>query len=46
MAGDPELYAKMKAGCRQVTDQLSWDRVTERMESYYADVLEQRDASH
>jgi len=46
MTGDPELYARMKAGCRQVTEQLSWDRVTERMESYYAEVLAQREPSH
>jgi glycosyltransferase involved in cell wall biosynthesis len=36
MFGDSELYARFKAGCREVADQLSWDALAAQMESYYA----------
>ncbi len=36
---DAALYARFKEGCRQVADQLSWNRLTEQMEVYYDDVL-------
>jgi glycosyltransferase involved in cell wall biosynthesis len=36
---DRALYARFKDGCRQVADQLSWNRLTEQMEGYYDDVL-------
>jgi glycosyltransferase involved in cell wall biosynthesis len=36
---DTALYARFKKGCRQVADQLSWNRLTEQMEVYYDDVL-------
>lgn len=36
---DKTLYARFKEGCRQVADQLSWSRLTEQMEDYYAEVL-------
>jgi glycosyltransferase involved in cell wall biosynthesis len=36
---DKELYSRMKEGCHRVTDQLSWDRLTEQMEGYYAQAL-------
>jgi hypothetical protein len=29
----------LKAGCAEVTAQLGWDRLTEQMEGYYAQVL-------
>jgi glycosyltransferase involved in cell wall biosynthesis len=36
---DKSLYARLKEGCREVTSQLSWDRLTEQMENYYKEVL-------
>jgi glycosyltransferase involved in cell wall biosynthesis len=36
---DRELYERLKAGCGGVVDELSWDRLTEQMEGYYADAL-------
>jgi glycosyltransferase involved in cell wall biosynthesis len=33
------LYLQLKAGCREVAAQLSWDRLTEQMEGYYFEVL-------
>jgi glycosyltransferase involved in cell wall biosynthesis len=36
---DKALYARLKEGCRRITDQLSWDRLTEQMEGYYAEAL-------
>ena len=39
MLDDKVLYARLKEGCRRVADQLSWDRLTEQMEGYYAEVL-------
>ena len=39
LISDPDLYAKLKAGCKEVAAQLGWDRLTEQMESYYAQVL-------
>jgi glycosyltransferase involved in cell wall biosynthesis len=36
---DKALYARLKEGCRRVADRLSWDRLTEQMEGYYAAVL-------
>ena len=35
------LYARLKAGCRVVTEQLSWNHLAERMEGYYEGVLEE-----
>ena len=37
----PPLYARLKAGCRVVTEQLSWNHLAERMEGYYEGVLEE-----
>jgi glycosyltransferase involved in cell wall biosynthesis len=39
MLGDRELYTRFKTGCREVAEQLSWDRLAEQMESYYARAL-------
>jgi glycosyltransferase involved in cell wall biosynthesis len=39
LISDVELYRKSKAGCAEVTAQLGWDRLTEQMERYYAQVL-------
>ena len=36
---DKALHRQLKAGCPGVVDQLSWDRLTEQMESYYAGAL-------
>jgi glycosyltransferase involved in cell wall biosynthesis len=36
---DGELYRRLRAGCASVVDQLSWDRLTEQMEGYYAETL-------
>jgi glycosyltransferase involved in cell wall biosynthesis len=36
---DKTLYARLKEGCRRVADRLSWDRLTEQMEGYYAEAL-------
>ncbi|HEX4001827.1 MAG TPA: glycosyltransferase [Candidatus Acidoferrales bacterium] len=36
---DRKLYERLKAGCRGVVDELSWDKLTEQMEGYYADAL-------
>jgi glycosyltransferase involved in cell wall biosynthesis len=43
---DKTLYARFKEGCRQVADQLSWERLTERMEGYYAEVLAENNGVH
>ena len=39
------LYARLKAGCRVVTEQLSWNHLAERMEGCYEGVLEETRAS-
>jgi len=36
---DGELHRRLKEGCPGVVDQLSWNRLTEQMEGYYAGVL-------
>jgi teichuronic acid biosynthesis glycosyltransferase TuaC len=36
---DPSLYARLKAGCRVVTEQLSWNQLAAKMEGYYEGVL-------
>jgi glycosyltransferase involved in cell wall biosynthesis len=36
---DKHFYARLKEGCHCVADQLSWDHLTEQMESYYAQVV-------
>jgi glycosyltransferase involved in cell wall biosynthesis len=36
---DPALYARLKAGCRIVTEQLSWNQLAANMEGYYEVIL-------
>lgn len=36
MIRDKNLYARFQQGCRRVADELSWERLTEKMEGYYA----------
>jgi glycosyltransferase involved in cell wall biosynthesis len=43
---DRALYARSREGCRRVTDQLSWNRLTEQMEGYYNEVLAKPHAVH
>jgi glycosyltransferase involved in cell wall biosynthesis len=43
---DPVLYARLKAGCHKVVSQLNWDRLTEKMEGYYKQVMSKSDAIH
>lgn len=45
MLTDKIIYAGFKDGCRRVAGQLSWDRLAERMEGYYAQVLTRADGS-
>jgi glycosyltransferase involved in cell wall biosynthesis len=46
MLDDKLLYAHFKEGCSRVAGQLSWDRLTEQMEGYYAKVLAETNGSH
>jgi glycosyltransferase involved in cell wall biosynthesis len=39
LISNPVLYAKLKAGCKQVAAELGWDRLTEQMEGHYTKVL-------
>lgn len=39
------LYARLKDGCRQVAQQLRWDRLSELMEAHYAEALTKRNES-
>jgi glycosyltransferase involved in cell wall biosynthesis len=36
---DKALYARFKAGCRGVADELTWGTLSGQMENYYSDVL-------
>ncbi len=46
MLGDKILYARFKEGCGRVASQLSWERLTEKMEGYYAKVLAETNVVH
>lgn len=39
MLCDRDLYTRFKGGCREVVDQLSWSKLAEQMESYYAQAV-------
>jgi glycosyltransferase involved in cell wall biosynthesis len=39
LISDKILYARLKEGCLEVVGHLSWERLTEQMESYYAAVV-------
>ncbi|MBZ5696706.1 MAG: glycosyltransferase [Acidobacteriia bacterium] len=43
---DKGLYARLKEGCHRAADQLSWDRLSEQMEGYYAEVLATSHGAH
>ncbi len=36
---DSALYARMKAGCRSVAEELTWGTLSGQMENYYSEVL-------
>ena len=36
---DKPLYARLKEGCREVTSELSWDNLSQKMESHYKAVV-------
>lgn len=36
---DEALYARLKAGCRGVADELTWESLSGQMENYYSEVL-------
>jgi glycosyltransferase involved in cell wall biosynthesis len=40
------LYARLKEGCRQVAVQLSWNRLTEQMESHYVNTMAMSNGVH
>jgi glycosyltransferase involved in cell wall biosynthesis len=46
LLSDETLYARFEAGCRAVRAELSWDRLTEQMEGYYAEVLAGSNGAH
>ena len=43
---DRSLYARLREGCREVTSELSWDRLTQQMEGYYKGVVAGSDGSN
>ena len=43
---DKALYARLKDGCRRAAAELSWDRLTEKMEGYYAEALAKSNGTH
>ncbi|MGA8220805.1 MAG: glycosyltransferase [Candidatus Acidiferrales bacterium] len=46
LLNDKALYAQLSAGCRAVAGELSWDRLTEKMEGYYTEVLAGKNGAH
>lgn len=43
---DKALYASLKEGCRRIAEQLSWNRLTEQMESHYASAMATSNGVH
>jgi len=43
---DKSLYARLKEGCREVTSQLNWDRLTRQMEDHYQGIVARSNAVH
>jgi glycosyltransferase involved in cell wall biosynthesis len=39
LLGDKDLYERLRTGCRQVANELTWGTLSERMENYYSQVL-------
>jgi glycosyltransferase involved in cell wall biosynthesis len=46
LLNDTQLYARFKASCRGVADELSWTRLTEQMEGYYALAMAHSNGTH
>jgi glycosyltransferase involved in cell wall biosynthesis len=46
MLSDKSLYARFKAGCHEVADQLSWDHLAAQMETHYSQAIATNGASH
>jgi glycosyltransferase involved in cell wall biosynthesis len=46
LLNDAQLYARLKASCRAVADELSWTRLTEQMERYYALAMAHSNGNH
>jgi glycosyltransferase involved in cell wall biosynthesis len=46
LLNDTQLYARLKASCREVADELSWPRLTEQMEGYYALAMAHVNGTH
>jgi glycosyltransferase involved in cell wall biosynthesis len=42
LLADQALYARLKAGCRGVADELTWGTLSGQMEHYYSEVLAHR----
>ncbi len=43
---DTQLYARLKAGCREVAAELNWSRLIEKMEGYYAHATAHSNGTH
>jgi glycosyltransferase involved in cell wall biosynthesis len=46
LLNDAQLYARFKAGCRGVADELSWPRLTEQMEGHYSLAMAHSNGTH
>jgi glycosyltransferase involved in cell wall biosynthesis len=46
MVHDRALHNRLREGCRAVTEQLSWERLAEQMEKYYADAMDGNNGVH
>jgi glycosyltransferase involved in cell wall biosynthesis len=40
MVHDRALHSRLREGCRAITEQLSWERLAEQMEKYYAEAMD------
>jgi len=45
LLSDEALYNRLKRGCQEVVQELSWGRLTERMEAYYTAAMERGNGS-
>jgi glycosyltransferase involved in cell wall biosynthesis len=43
LIGNTTLYGRLRSGCKDVARSISWSRLTELMEQYYADILTEKD---
>jgi glycosyltransferase involved in cell wall biosynthesis len=46
LLSDKALYARLQDGCQAVAEQLSWNRLTEKMEGYYTEALARNNGIH